>query len=347
MKQMLTNQELFHFCEQFSILLQSGISCTEGLQIFCDDSRSDRSRQIFMSLLKSQEETGSFSQALSDAEIFPASMISYVQAGEETGCLDEVMKSLADHYEQELEISAGIRNAVTYPLIMLGMMGAVIVILLVKVLPVFQQVFRQMGMQMNGLSAGLLRIGSGLSRYSVVFLVLLGILILCILFTCCTEKGRQLSRKILSRIPRIRKIPAAIDYARLTQAVSMGIRSGLDPQSGLELADKLISQPLVKNRLSKTIALLNDGASFADAVTESDLFSGMDARLISIGVRTGTSDEVMKKLSDRCSQEALALTEGIISAVEPTCVILLSIMVGLVLLSVMMPLLGLLSDMLV
>lgn len=347
MKQTLTNQELFHFCEQFSILLQSGISCAEGLQILCDDSRTDRSRKIFTSLIKSQEETGSLSKALSDAEIFPASMISYVKAGEETGCLDEVMKSLTIHYEQELEISAGIRNAVTYPLIMLGMMGAVIVILLVKVLPIFQQVFRQMGMQMNTLSTGLLRIGSGLSRYSVVFLVLLAVLILCILFFCCTAKGREISRKFLSRIPHINKIPVAMDYARLTQAVSMGIRSGLDPQSSLELADELISQALVKKRLATAVGLLNGGMSFADAITESGLFSGMDARLISIGVRTGTSDEVMDKLSERCSQEALTLTEEIISTVEPTCVILLSIMVGLVLLSVMMPLLGLLSDMIV
>ena len=72
-------------------------------------------------------------------------MISYIDIGEETGCLDEVLKSLSEHYDQEIEISENIRSAITYPLIMLAMMGTVIIILLVKVLPVFQQVFRQMG----------------------------------------------------------------------------------------------------------------------------------------------------------------------------------------------------------
>ena len=99
-------------------------------------------------------------------------MTSYVNIGEETGCLDEVLKSLSEHYEQEIEISENIRSAVTYPLLMLAMMGTVIVILLVKVLPVFQQVFRQMGLEMNNFSNGLLNAGVVISRYFSVLSLL-------------------------------------------------------------------------------------------------------------------------------------------------------------------------------
>lgn len=347
MSQMLTNQELFHFCEQLSIILRSGISSIEGLQILHDDSKSQRSREIFEALLKSQEETGSLSQALEDAGIFPSSMAAYVKTGEETGCLDEVMQSLAVHYEQEAEISRSIRSAVTYPLIMLGMMGAVIVILLVKVLPVFQQVFRQMGLEMNGLSSGLLKTGSVMSRYCAVFLTILAVLILCTIFLCCSAKGRSMLGKFAARLPLVKEIPVAMDYGRLTQAISMGIRSGLDPESSLELAHNLLSHPLIKERLKKAQKLLNEGAPFPEAMTESELFQGMDARLISIGIRAGATDEVMQKLSEHYREESVSIVERVISVVEPTIVILLSILVGLVLLSVMMPLLGILSDMII
>lgn len=347
MNQMLTNQELFHFCEQLSIILHAGISSTEGLHILYDDSKSARSREIFELLIKSQEETGSLSQALTDTGIFPASMIAYVNTGEETGCLDEVMASLADHYHQEIELSHSIRSAVTYPLIMLGMMGAVIVILLVKVLPVFQQVFRQMGMEMNGLSSGLLQTGSVISRYSAIFLTILAVLILCTVVLCCTAKGREMLGRFASHIPQIKDIPVTMDYGRLTQAISMGLRSGLGPESSLELADNLLSHPLVKARLTKAMSLLNEGALFTEAMTESGLFQGMDARLIAISIRAGATDEVMVKLSDRYREESISIVERTISIVEPTIVILLSILVGLVLLSVMMPLLGILSDMIV
>lgn len=347
MNQMLTNQELFHFCEEFSIILRSGISSTEGLHILYDDSRSTRSREIFQSLIKSQEETGSLAQALTDTGIFPGPMIAYVKTGEETGCLDEVMASLAVHYQQEMEISHSIRSAVTYPLIMLGMMGAVIVILLVKVLPVFQQVFRQMGLEMNGLSSGLLQTGSVISRYSAVFLTILALLILCIVFLCCTGKGRKVLGKFAAHIPQVRDIPVTMDYGRLTQAISMGLRSGFSPESSLELAEHLLSHPLVKARLARATELLNKGALFTEAMTESELFQGMDARLIAISIRAGATDEIMLKLSDRYREESLSIVERTISIVEPTIVILLSILVGLVLLSVMMPLLGILSDMIV
>ena len=159
-KNKLTNEELFHFCEQFSILLHSGISCAEGLELMLDDSRTQRGKDFFQLLLTDFEQNGSFSQTLKNSGYFPESMISYIDIGEETGCLDEVLKSLSEHYDQEIEISENIRSAITYPLIMLAMMGTVIIILLVKVLPVFQQVFRQMGLEMNHFSNGLLNAGN-------------------------------------------------------------------------------------------------------------------------------------------------------------------------------------------
>ena len=165
MKYTLTARELSNFFGQLGMLIHSGISVTEGLAILQDESQTDTDREITTALLTSMEETGSLTQAMETSGRFPHSSVSYIKTGEETGCLDEILNSLAQHYEQEQEVSEQIRSAVTYPLIMLGMMGIVIVVLLVKVLPVFQQVFQQMGMEMNTLSLGLLKAGSILSKY--------------------------------------------------------------------------------------------------------------------------------------------------------------------------------------
>ena len=163
MKAKLTNQELFYFCEQFSILLHSGISCAEGIQLMLEDSHTQKGRDFFQSLQTDYEENGSFYISLHNTGLFPDSMISYVKIGEETGCLDEVLNSLSLHYQQEMEISENIKSAITYPLLMLVMMAAVILILLAKVLPVFRQVFQQMGLEMNQFSNGLFHVGSMIS----------------------------------------------------------------------------------------------------------------------------------------------------------------------------------------
>ena len=344
MKNKLTARELSSFCGQMGMLLHSGISTTEGLHILCDESKTDTDREILTPLIRSVEENGSLSQALEEVGCFPASMTAYVKTGEETGCLDEIMNSLSEHYKQEQEISQQIRSAVTYPLIMLGMMAVVILVLLVKVLPVFQQVFQQMGLEMNGVSRGLLNAGNVISRYSSVFLILAAALIGCILFFSLTEKGHSLLRKMAIHLPFFREIPVAMDYSRLAQGLSLGLRSGLSPETSLELTKDLISQPVILERLRKASSILDSGETFSRALTESGLFGGMEGRLITISFYSGSSDETFRRLSRQYTERSIDLISQAVSIVEPTIVILLSLLVGLVLLSVMMPLLGILSD---
>lgn len=341
----LNNRELFQFCEQFSIILRSGMSAIEGLAILNDDSQTERGKEILTFLYKDMEESGSLAHAMEQSGAFPASAAAYVRTGEETGCLDEVMKGLSAFYAKEIQITDQIQSAVAYPLVMLGMMTAVIVILLVKVLPVFRQVFRQLGLEMSGISGALLGIVETLSRYSTAFLVLLAAMIGFILFLVLHPKGQELIRKIVCRFPGMKEIPVNLDYSRLCQCISLGIRSGLSPELCVELAGAVVSQTETREKLASIQKQLAEGYGFTEAITESGLFKAMELRLISLGFQAGASDEVMEKLAEQYEEKSTDSVSHIVSILEPTIVIVLSILVGLVLLSVMMPLLGLLSEM--
>lgn len=341
----LNNRELFQFCEQFSIILRSGMSAIEGLAILNDDSQTERGKEILTFLSKDMEESGSLAHAMEQSGAFPASAAAYVRTGEETGCLDEVMKGLSAFYAKEIQITDQIQSAVAYPLVMLGMMTAVIVILLVKVLPVFRQVFRQLGLEMSWISGALLGIGETLSRYSTAFLVLLAAMIGFILFLVLHPKGQELIRKIVCRFPGMKEIPVNLDYSRLCQCISLGIRSGLSPELCVELAGAVVSQTETREKLASIQKQLAEGYGFIEAITESGLFKAMELRLISLGFQAGASDEVMEKLAEQYEEKSTDSVSHIVSILEPTIVIVLSILVGLVLLSVMMPLLGLLSEM--
>ena len=341
----LNNRELFQFCEQFSIILRSGMSAIEGLAILNDDSQTERGKEILTFLYKDMEESGSLAHAMEQSGAFPASAAAYVRTGEETGCLDEVMKGLSAFYAKEIQITDQIQSAVAYPLVMLGMMTAVIVILLVKVLPVFRQVFRQLGLEMSGISGALLGIGETLSHYSTAFLVLLAAMIGFILFLALHPKGQELIRKIVCRFPGMKEIPVNLDYSRLCQCISLGIRSGLSPELCVELAGAVVTQTEIREKLASIQKQLAEGYGFTEAITESGLFKAMELRLISLGFQAGASDEVMEKLAEQYEDKSTDSVSHIVSILEPTIVIVLSILVGLVLLSVMMPLLGLLSEM--
>lgn len=343
----LTNQTLFHFCEQFALLLRAGIPAADCLHILSEDSPSPKTKEILLSLMKTTDETGSLSKAFAKSGLFPDYVISYTKTGEETGCLDEVMESLASHYEYESEMSEHIKSAVTYPLIMSGMMFAVIIILLCKVLPVFQQVFRQMGMELTGFSLGLLKTGERISTYSTILVILLFLFIGMLVFFFFHSKGRSILRKITFKLPGIKKIPIYMDYSRLSQGISMGIRSGLSPDESMTLALELVSHPEIVAPLKKAQELMHEGTRFSESLIKSGLYTGMEGRLILISVQAGAIDEVMSRLANRYNERSISAVSQIISIVEPTIVIALSILVGLVLLSVMMPLLGILSQMMV
>ena len=340
----LSNEELFHFCEQFSIILKSGIPAVEGLRILGDDSVTKEGKELMDRLLAVMDETGNFTETLEQSGVFPDSMISYVRLGEQTGCLDEVMEILTQYYEQEIITAAQVRSAVTYPLLMLGMMVGVVIIMLVKVLPVFSQVFRQMGSEMTGLSGRLLSLGLAMRRNSTVFMVLLAILIALVLYFCFSVKGRTMLIDLICHLPHFSEIPKSIDYSRITQGISMGLRSGLGPEDSMEMAKDLVRMPEVKEQLTTAANQLKDGVPFSKALTSSGLFTGMDARLISIGFQSGSGDDVMHRLAQRYSEDSIARIQQIISILEPTIVIILTLMVGLVLLSVMLPLLGVLAE---
>ena len=255
------------------------------------------------------------------------------------------MSGLASFYQKEIQIAEQIQSAITYPLVMLGMMTAVIVILLVKVLPVFRQVFRQLGLEMSGISGALLGMGENLSRYSTVFLVLLVIAAGFLFFLSLHPKGQKLVHKAVYRLPGMKEIPVNLDYNRLCQCISMGIRSGLSPELCVELAGAVVSDSEISEKLITCQKQLEEGAGFTESLTESGLFKGMELRLISLGFQAGASDEVMQKLAERYEEKSVGSISHIVSILEPTIVIILSLLVGLILLSVMMPLLGLLSEM--
>ena len=135
-----------------------------------------------------------------------------------------------------------------------------------------------------------------------------------------------------------------MDYSRLAQGLSLGLKSGLSPETTLELTRSLLTQPEILDRLKKASVLLDEGEAFSRTLTESGLFGGMEGRLINISFYSGTSDETFRQLSRQYTEKSLDLISQAVSVIEPTIVILLSLLVGLVLLSVMMPLLGILSD---
>lgn len=188
--------ELSSFCGQIALILKAGISSLEGLTIMLEDAASSEEKEVLEALLNNMQETGSLYQAMEVTGLYPSYMLHMVQIGEETGTLDAVMASLQNHYEREDSIRKSIRNSITYPMVMVAMMALVIIVLLVKVMPIFNQVFIQLGTEMTGVSRTLMNAGNVINRYAIVIILLLVVIAGLIFYGTRTVSGRRLFQQI-------------------------------------------------------------------------------------------------------------------------------------------------------
>ena len=328
----LSYPELASFCGEMGMILRSGISALEGLELLMEDTRNDAERTLLDTMYQSMQSGGTFADALNRTGVFPSYLIHMTAIGEETGRLDDVMESLSAHYQREESLSRSIRSSLSYPLIMIILMLVVIVILITKVMPVFQQVFVQLGTEMTGLSKGILLLGSVLSRYALVFVILIAAVIAAGIVLTRTEKGRHLAGRFGHRFRHFREIADCSDSCRFAGAMALALKSGLTPED-----------PFYLKRLDQCCAEIEQGTEFSSALVKTKVFTGVYARMTAIAGKSGMMDEVMEQIADRCEEELKEHITSFLAVLEPTLVIILSVIVGIILLSVMLPLLGIMA----
>lgn len=339
-----SNVELSSFCGQIALILKSGISSLEGLTIMSEDAISTDEKQILEALLNHMQETGSLYHALESVKIFPSYMLHMIEIGEETGTLDEVMEALQNHYEREDSINKSIRSSITYPMIMTGMMALVVIVLLVKVMPVFNQVFMQLGSEMTGFSRALMNVGAIINRYSAVFIILLAAIAGFIFYGTRTASGRNLLRSLGYKLKLTKVLYEEIAVCRFASGMALTLSSGLNPERSLELVTSLNDDPVFQEKLGRCQDAVNQGEDLSQALFHSGMFTGVYARMASIGSKTGSMDQVMEQIAELYQEDIDMRMNNLLAILEPTLVILLSLIVGIILLSVMLPLMGIMSS---
>lgn len=344
MKQVLTDSELSAFSGQLALILHSGISVLEGVSILQEDLPEGEGREIISAVYHSLEETGYLAEALRSSGVFPEYFIKMTEIGEHSGTLEDVMDALSDHYKRQDHLMQSIRDALTYPLILLAMLFAVLLVLMTQVMPVFQEVFQQLGLEITGVSAAVFQISGVMQRVSVVLLLLVVVLVLICFLSLHTVKGKKRLVLAVTRLPLGRKAAELIACSRFSDALSLGLHSGLDMGESFELAAQVADQKIFQEKTKQARSLMEQGSDLSDSLRESGIITGLNARMVSIGFRTGSAEEVLKQISISSQEEADNRIQSAVSALEPVLTAVLSVLTGLILISVMLPLLGVMAN---
>lgn len=340
----LSNAEIASFCTQTSLLFHAGIAPVETLYILLSDIHSEKGRELLKAILTVCRQGEPFHKALASTNVFPDYVLHTIALGEEAGTLDTCMQSLAAYYEKEEAISESIKNAIIYPFLMTFMMLIVIFVLISKVMPIFNQVFIELGSEMTGFAASLLYLGENLNRYSLVILLFLALLLVLYLIGTKTSWGKNITTKFLNQFPLTRSFYANIACQRFASGMALCLSSGMGTYASLDMVYQLVGNRNLQNKIIVCKNTLHAGSNLAEALSSSEIFNNLYSQMVAVGFKSGNVDIVLSQIADAYEKTTDKKLQSLISILEPTLVIILSIIVGMILLSVILPLMGIMSS---
>lgn len=343
-KGVFSAEDVSMFCTQMALILRSAIPLEDGVAAIEEEIEDKAAKAVVDSVREAVSMNTPFYQALQESGAFPAYMVNMVEIGEKAGKLDDVLAALGQHYEREAALKKNIKRAVVYPLLLVLMMAVVISVLVIKVLPVFSQVFRDLGSEMSAFSTFVMNMGMGVGKYAFIIVLVLVALVLCAFLFARTKKGGAAAGKALAHFGPTRKLSSKIASARFASVMSMMLSSGYSTDEALELVPKIIPSDVAVEKIEQCREKVAGGMSFAEAIREVNLFPGIYGRMVGVGAKTGSLDTVMQKLAALYEEEVDDSIDRAVAVIEPALVAVLSVIIGAILLSVMLPLMGIMSS---
>lgn len=338
----LSAGDLSRFCEQLAVLYGSGMNQETALAILAENSGGSIARAS--ALLSAAAANGrSLADSASESGMFPDYFIKLADIGEKSGRLDETLSALHVYYDRMDKLKENINRAVRYPIIMVVVMLAVLTLILTEAMPIFASVYDQIGQSMSGSMVAMLAVGSFISKHFLIIIAVIGLLAAALGVFFHTRAGAAARSWLYENSFLTRKTAGFDGRSRVTYALSMCLTSGFDISSALDMPGGLIDSKAMQKRMEQAKSLLAADKSAAAALRESGILPQKYAAMIEVGERSGCLEKFMRRVCELCEQDADRAAERVIASIEPTVVIVMSVLIGLLLVSVMLPLLSVMA----
>jgi type IV pilus assembly protein PilC len=333
------------FCKKLHMFARAGVTFADGLMIMCDDEPGADGKALLRAISDALDGGEPLSASLRETACFPEYLINSVHVGELTGRLPETLSALSLYYENQDSLKKAVKSAVLYPAAVLVLMVAVVLILIVKVLPIFNEVYAQLGAQMPPLAERLMRIGGWLEGASVVIAVGLCAVFALSFASWAIPSVRKRLAETLGNIFGERGIFADIATARFTSAMALCLASGCLSDKAVEIASAVSGgAKSIDVRNNECLGFVLAGKSISESMRLSGILSAGEARLLSLGGKNGALDATMADIAQRAEQAVREGMQHIVSIIEPAIVIATSVLIGVILFSVMMPLMSIMTS---
>jgi len=332
------------FSRQFATMIEAGLNVVSALVILEEQTDDDALGGVIQELRKDVEGGLLLSEAMArHPKVFSRLYVSMVEAGEAAGILDIVLDRVAFQIEKQEAIRRRVKSAMVYPTMVLIFATLVLIGMLMFLVPIFVKIFSSLGGQLPTLTRYVVTV-SDLLKHKPYVLLIIPLGIWAFSRWKKTENGRRNWDRFKLRLPmRIGDTVLKITMARFSRTLSTLVASGVDIIKALEITGQTAGNWVIEDALGGVRAKVHEGVPIAQPLLENEIFPPMVAQMVKIGEETGELEKMLAKIADFYEDEVEAAVSSLTSIVEPIMMIGVGIMVGIVIISMYLPMFKMLT----
>ena len=334
----LKPRDLSVFCRQFVSILESGVAMKEALAMLEEQTENKTLKKSIAEVLTNIEKGNSLADAMrGESHVFPPMLINMVEAGESSGNLEMAFSRMAEQFEKEAKLKATVRKATVYPIVLIFACIGVIGVMLLYVIPIFIDMFKEIDMEMPAFTMCVM----GLSEWAGTHVyIIVGVAVA--IFAAYqayyrTEGGRKNIDKIKMKMPLFGQLVVKSNCSRFARTASTLLAAGVPMIDCLDIVSRIVNNIHYSMAIQNAREEVMKGIPLSEPLRDAGIFPPMVYHMTGIGEETGNIEQMLNKLADYYDEEVEITTQTILAAMEPLIIVFMAVVVGSLVIASILP----------
>lgn len=335
------DKDLAVFCKQFSAVLNAGVTIISALEMMSEQLENKTLKRALQEAQAYVQKGGTLADAFKlNPKVFPPIMINMTAAGEMSGNLEICFDRLTTHFETANALHSKVKGAVTYPIVILCVVVAVVAVLLVGVIPQFSQMFDDLGSELPAATQMLVNLSNFLQHKWLILVIVVAAIVFGLKAFGKTEPGSLMYAKIGMKAPLFGNLTVKSAAATFSRTMATLMASGISLIDAVEQVAKMINNRIIREALLDAKTQIAKGVPLSKPLRDCGIFPPMLPQMTKIGEETGNIEDMMDKVADYYEMEVNDATDALTAAMEPLIIVIMGVVVGGIVMAIYSPMLS-------
>lgn len=333
------------FTRQLATLVNAGLPLMRSIRVLQRQERNPALKDALGDMAESVEGGSTFAEALAaHPKIFDRLYINMVRAGEVGGVLDVVLGRLAEFQEKAQKIKSKVKSAMTYPVVVLCVAVGILVLLMVKIVPKFKEIFSSMDIQMPAITQKVMAVSDFMINHFLIFVGIIVGLVIVFKILSATKQGRYALDAFALKAPAFGSLVTKNAISRFTRTLGTLMHAGVPVLQALNIVKETVGNEVVSKAIATVHDAVKEGENMAPPIASSKIFPPMVVSMVEVGEETGALPDMLTKIADSYDDDIDNAVASITSIIEPVMIIFLALIVGTIVVALFMPLMSIMGN---